>query len=289
MVVIDLSFTTKEDTQAVIEISSSLSDISLPETREIDEFVSSNHESLESNQNDFVPEITIPEPQAVVARIYTTQELNEILVESEEDVENLPDNGLPTINEDGTEKNKKGNRTTNRSTNNILTALRRSIQAEPGKPQPYHGSSSSFGIEQRLLAAGAKTGDVQVSLAWNTVDDIDLHVSFTPGNGLIDTINWTRRRGQFTGGMLDIDMNASAGLLQNQAVENIFWPPGSSPRGYFIVYVHFFRTWSGDHQTPVLVRIKNGETVTEHKVMAVYGGLPQEVARFNFGAKNYKF
>lgn len=141
-------------------------------------------------------------------------------------------------------------------------------------------SSTEFG--ERLNAAGAKTGDVQISLAWNTIDDIDLHVTYTPGNGLVDNINWANRVGRLSGGMLDVDMNAHSGLVSVAPVENVFWPPASSPQGHFTVYVHFFRSWSGKAQVPVLVQIKNGDEITQHSITAILYSNPQPVRQFAF-------
>lgn len=147
-------------------------------------------------------------------------------------------------------------------------------------------SSSDFG--DRLQAAGAKTGDVQISLAWNTIDDIDLHVSYTPGNGLVDQINFMNRVGRLSQGMLDIDMNANGAAISQTPVENVFWPQGSSPRGFFVVSIHFFRSWTGLAKVPVVVRIKNGEDIRVFPIVAhQYGGM-QNVYSFQFRTKQDK-
>lgn len=139
-------------------------------------------------------------------------------------------------------------------------------------------------MDRRLGNAGAKTGDVQISLSWNTIDDIDLHVYFTSGNGLVEEINWIKRRGHLTGGMLDIDMNANERAVSTQPVENIFWAKDSSPNGFFTVYVHFFRSWSGAKQIPVVVRIKNGKNIEFFQVMAQLYASPQKVKHFSYPA-----
>lgn len=143
-------------------------------------------------------------------------------------------------------------------------------------------------LEQRLKAYGAKTGDVQISLAWNNIDDIDLHVQFTPGNGLVDNINWVNRVGRMSNGMLDIDMNAHSTTTSTTPVENVFWPPGSSPQGVFTVYVHFFRSWSGKTNIPVIVRIKNGDNIQTLTVNAQLYSNPQLVKQFSY-PPNQKF
>lgn len=140
-----------------------------------------------------------------------------------------------------------------------------------------HGEDT--GIKERLSVAGAKTGDVQISIAWDTIDDIDVHVMLKSGN-IIDGINWTRRIGR-SRGVLDVDMNASPPYLHRQPVENIFWPFGSSPNGMFIVYIHFYRSWTGKTQVPVLVRIKSGDNIETFNAVAILGKNPEEITRFN--------
>ena len=132
-------------------------------------------------------------------------------------------------------------------------------------------------FEHRLMASGAKTGDVQVSLAWDTMDDIDLHVQYRSG-GYGDTIWWRRRFGS-TGGVLDVDMNARP-PLGAMAVENVFWPTGGTPHGEFVVGVHFFRSWTGRTSVPVTVRIKSAGGVEYRQVVVHLGAPVTEVAMF---------
>lgn len=141
-------------------------------------------------------------------------------------------------------------------------------------------ANDEFG--RRLSDAGAKTGDIQISIMWSTIDDIDLHITYTPGNGLIDNINWTNRVGRLSAGMLDIDRNANSGMLTNSPVENIFWQKGSSPKGFFVVYIHFYRSWSGNNKVPVIARFKIGDKFEEIRCIAVLYQSPQEIARFKY-------
>lgn len=171
---------------------------------------------------------------------------------------------------------------------NIIASIEKGVAHNNNALSANEGIGS--GIENRLSSYGAKTGDVQISLAWNTIDDIDLHVKFTPGNGLVDNIDWTNRIGQLSGGMLDIDMNANSAAISQTPVENIFWPPGSSPQGSFAVYVHFFRSWTGNTKVPVTVRIKNGIKVNTFQIMAQLYSNPQIVKQFTYpGNKKFKF
>ncbi|MFM9057942.1 MAG: YfaP family protein, partial [Planctomycetaceae bacterium] len=85
--------------------------------------------------------------------------------------------------------------------------------------------------------AGAKTGDVQVSLSWENFNDIDLHV-ITPAG---ERIFFAHRRSACQG-TLDVDMNAH-GPQSREPVENVFWPKRSAPNGEYQVFVHHFAKW----------------------------------------------
>lgn len=172
------------------------------------------------------------------------------------------------------------------STNNAIVSNRRQAAAANNS-----GSRDTGSIEGRLANVGAQTGDVQISISWNTKDDIDLHVMYTPGNGLVDEINWTNRTGRISNGMLDVDMNAVAGVLSVTPVENVFWPAGSSPQGYFRVGIHFFRSWTGNSAVPVLVRIKNGQEIYTINTVAKLYSNPQPIRDFVYpnNSKKNKF
>jgi hypothetical protein len=143
-------------------------------------------------------------------------------------------------------------------------------------------SGNFSNIEKRLQIAGAKTGDVQISLAWNTIDDIDLHTIFTPGDGVTERINFMNRVGILSHGTLDVDMNADNNLVSQFPVENIFWPKNQTPKGYFSVYVHFYRSWTNNRQVNTKVRVKCGEDIKEYNVSVVLGISPQRVVTFYF-------
>ena len=74
------------------------------------------------------------------------------------------------------------------------------------------------------------TGDVQVTLGWDTVADVDLHVIDPNG----DEVYWANRMVP-SGGELDLDSNA--GCSEGVSNENITWPEGLAPRGTYIVRV----------------------------------------------------
>ncbi len=72
-------------------------------------------------------------------------------------------------------------------------------------------------------------GDVQVTLTWNNVADIDLHVVDPDGFEI-----YFARRTSPSGGQLDYDNTHAYGP------ENIFWPPGGAPQGTYRVYVNHY-------------------------------------------------
>jgi hypothetical protein len=88
-------------------------------------------------------------------------------------------------------------------------------------------------LGRRLKREGGQTGSIQVSLLWNNLNDIDLHV-FSPTGERIFFLN----RHSQCGGQLDVDMNHDR--MSTEPVENIFWPENTPLWGNFLVYVHFY-------------------------------------------------
>jgi hypothetical protein len=178
---------------------------------------------------------------------------------------------------------KNSNTTIDSSATATIDSLTQAISGGISANQAMVASvASGSGIGERLQSYGAKTGDVQISIAWNTTDDIDLHVMFSPGNGLTDNINWTSPIGRISKGMLDIDMNANGAYVSRTPVENVFWPKNSSPKGHFRVSIHFFRSWSNQKRVPVIVRIQSNGKVQEHQITAILYMSPQHVVDFSF-------
>src|SRR5690242_3755857 len=67
-------------------------------------------------------------------------------------------------------------------------------------------------LQRRLDLAGAQSGDVQISLAWNNNNDLDLSC-IDPYGELIDGYNQSSR----SGGVLDVDMNVTPANLLSRA------------------------------------------------------------------------
>ena len=82
------------------------------------------------------------------------------------------------------------------------------------------------------LVVGA--GDVQVTVAWDTDADVDLHVVDPAGV----EIYWANRLSP-SGGQLDLDSNAACST-DNVRNENITWSVGTAPQGDYTVRVDYW-------------------------------------------------
>ena len=76
------------------------------------------------------------------------------------------------------------------------------------------------------------TGDVQVTLRWDTGADLDLHVT---GPDAVEIYHGNKTPGN--GGQLDVDANL--GCREDPPVENIFWSTGQAPVGTYGVRVNY--------------------------------------------------
>lgn len=100
----------------------------------------------------------------------------------------------------------------------------------------YNGDITDSIKERVKNAGGNVSGAVRASLSWFNYDDLDLQV--TEPNGIV--IKFSNKVSQFTGGRLDIDMNAGSGQTR-EAVENIFWETKTRmAKGDYKVKVHNF-------------------------------------------------
>jgi len=152
----------------------------------------------------------------------------------------------------------------------LLTGVGSSTGAGPG--DGFGGFGGEVG--RRLKQAGAKTGDIQVSLAWNNVNDLDLHV-VTPRK---ERIFFAHRRSACHG-QLDIDMNAG-GPLSREPVENVFWPSQRAPVGRFHVFVHHFANHGGPDPTAFEVHVLVNGQRRKFTGQVSFGQPPIEVTSF---------
>jgi len=162
---------------------------------------------------------------------------------------------------------------------NVLESIKvsdiSSLSEKTGRNNKGFGDGFGKAFEERLASNGAGTGDVQVSIAWNNYNDIDLWVELSNYNET-HTINWINR--QVGSGVLDIDQNVRP--FTNKAVENVFWSYGSAPYCKYSIYVHHYHQWDKIKNTEVWVRILiDGETIFR-KVTVSPGNRPLLVHTF---------
>lgn len=112
------------------------------------------------------------------------------------------------------------------------------------------GSSQvSASADVATVVHNAATGDVQVSVTWDTPSDVDLHV-IEPGGR---RIYWNDKTSP-TGGTLDLDSNAACSI-DNVNNENIRWT--SAPSGTYTVALDYWAD-CGAGPTRYVVTVNNG-------------------------------
>lgn len=79
------------------------------------------------------------------------------------------------------------------------------------------------------------TGDVKITLSWDRLHDLDLHVMEPSG----EVIRYSNQASG-TGGALDLDSGANCAPSPANS-ENIFWPSGGAPTGQYVVSVHNYQ------------------------------------------------
>lgn len=102
-----------------------------------------------------------------------------------------------------------------------------------------YGGNVADSIKERVRKAGGKVDGaaMRVSLSWFNYDDLDLHIHEPAGRSVygLQHIFFGSRRG-WTGGVLDVDMNAGSGTTR-EAVENVVWS-AKPPDGKYKVVVN---------------------------------------------------
>ncbi|MBT5390928.1 MAG: hypothetical protein HOL22_01105 [Euryarchaeota archaeon] len=130
-------------------------------------------------------------------------------------------------------------------------------------------------IEERLEREGGKTGEVQISLAWDDFNDLDLHM-FCPSG---ERIYFNNKKSE-CGGELDVDMNVRP--TSNNAVENIVWTE-NAPLGKYKVGVHFYKHHPKEDTTPTCVfrlRVTIHGNVRDYSGSITHGQAMQMVTSF---------
>ena len=88
-------------------------------------------------------------------------------------------------------------------------------------------------LMERLAREGGKSGVVQISLAWDDYNDLDMHV-FCPSGERI----YFNNRKSVCGGELDVDMNVRP--KSKKPIENVVWTD-QAPDGEYKIGIHFYR------------------------------------------------
>jgi hypothetical protein len=265
--------------EATEEIALNIEEVSLVPEQMIDdapiteetEVASDEPELLEPDINELVDD-TIAQPM-------TEEPIDLNALSSIDETLSIQENE-ESKNEDSTTSQPKNSVAESDQDNNLNDVIKGlGLDREPAPPPPsrgktgkFTGNSSGIGrgagkggdeFEKRLAMAGAKTGDIQISIAWDDLNDIDVGVCMTTDFGALATINFQNRAGPNMG-MLDIDMNAMP--TTHRPVENIFWPPGRAPDAHYIVYVHHYRQWCQINSTTVRIRIRVDDKVTDKQI-----------------------
>jgi hypothetical protein len=123
------------------------------------------------------------------------------------------------------------------------------------------------------------SGDIQVTVSWDTGADVDLHVIDPSGF----EIYWASRQSP-SGGELDLDSNAAC-AGDNVRNENISWPIGTAPQGDYTVRVDYWSSCGAPETNYTVVIHNEGETDIHYGVFTGDGdgggaGSGVEIATF---------
>jgi hypothetical protein len=91
-------------------------------------------------------------------------------------------------------------------------------------------------IDLQLVPSGI--GDVKITLSFDRLHDLDLHVIEPSGDQI-----FYQRPGSTIGGQLDLDSGANC-MPSPSNSENVFWPPGGAPAGEYRVSVQNYQQCS---------------------------------------------
>lgn len=125
-----------------------------------------------------------------------------------------------------------------------------------------YGGNVADSIKERVKKAGGRvTGVLRVSLSWFNYDDLDLHIEQPSGRGMNAAINriYFGNKHGWTGGTLDVDMNAGHGATR-EPVENVIWP-GKIPDGSYKVVVNNY-CFRESSNPGFVIEVENGGKVS---------------------------
>ena len=133
---------------------------------------------------------------------------------------------------------------------------------------PSSNDLSRDELMNRLEREKAKLGDAHVSIAWDNVNDLDLHLIEPSG----EEICFSHRKSA-SGGELDVDMN-SGSQRNDKPCENIFWSNNTAPRGHYKVIVVHYSNHGAQDPTNYLVSAELHGKSFEYRGKITYGNRP---------------
>jgi len=128
---------------------------------------------------------------------------------------------------------------------------------------------------QGLVNEGALSGEITISMMWDSADDLDLHV-FTPSDY---EIYWDNPSAE--GGTLDVDANRSEDSISAAPVENVYF--AEPVAGEYWVYIYDYEDRS-DGPTNYLVRVQVGDKTETFQGTIEESDTAIEVTGFQYGS-----
>jgi hypothetical protein len=146
----------------------------------------------------------------------------------------------------------------------------------PPSEMPTSPTTSTTTASTTTSSIVLGTGDVQVTLRWETSSDLDLAVTDPDGN----TISYDATSAP-NGGQLDVDSNAGCDAPTPTGVENVFWPEGGAPSGTYVISVTYYQDCAGAGAVPytVTVTIDGDQEVFSGTISAGSAAQTYEVTR----------
>ena len=93
-------------------------------------------------------------------------------------------------------------------------------------------------------------GDLTVSLLWQSIADLDLHVIDPRG----EEIFFENPR-SLTGGLLEYEANGSCLMATAEPLESIFWKAGTAPPGEYQVIVDYYGTCGDETEQEFVIGV----------------------------------
>ena len=118
------------------------------------------------------------------------------------------------------------------------------------------------------------TGEVQVSVSWDTPTDVDIWLIEPDGTRIF----WAATQSA-AGGQLDLDSNPAC-FLDNINNENITYEDGTPPSGEYSVVVDYFSDCGVAGDTNYLVTVRANGSISTFSGVFVPGDADVEVTRF---------